>query len=140
MWLFDWFRPSSNFAKWIKLICQRLEISINMKTQLSPLEMRLIYSYACSILARQVPNPGVDENILRDIYNYFRGKFYWYESQLQLLTPEKQDLLLESLFWNKDILEFTYDIMNLSTQSKWLSPNQIFWDQDIQIIDKIYWN
>lgn len=140
MWLFDWFRPSSNFAKWIKLICNELNIEVSVSSTLKWNEQRRMYSYSGDIISWNISNPGININIARDIFKYLQSRYAWHEKALMMLDPVKQDELLIKLYWDRDILDFTYDVMNKSVLSQWLNPNQIFWDKDIRIINEIYWS
>lgn len=56
MWLLDSFKPSSNFAKWIKLMCEKMKIEISENRNLSGDDQRKLYTYAAEIINRINPN------------------------------------------------------------------------------------
>lgn len=140
MWLFDFMRVSSRFAKWIKLMCEKENITINNSKILNGNELLNLFVCSVQIYQWEVVNPWIHRSIVKDILFCLQRKFSAHTWELDKLSLDEQDNLMIKLFWNIHILDLTKEILVHSALSNGINPDQVFWDQDIQIIKEIYWN
>lgn len=139
MWLFDYLKPSYNFAKNVKFILQKCDVDITKNNIITWYQFLVINDSLASIFSGEYRCPSnLNIKILKDI-KIFLSTYYIDEISLikQMWSEEQKQYLIKKFDkMNLSILDFSYEVMYYSANINWL-PNY-FNKDDEQIIKKFF--
>jgi hypothetical protein len=138
MWFFDVLKPSHNFARSIKLIFNRLKIPISKNTDIWWYDLLVLHDTMWQLLNWEFNSP-IDIRIVKLIYNFLK-RVYNAEEVLKLHGDIQRNFLIDKFEKEKiTILDITYYVLEFSAIEMWVRPDKQFNNNDILIINKVYW-
>ncbi len=139
MWIFDFLKPSYNFARHIKFLLEQVWVEMSEKHILTWEELYLLYMNIIkmnTLRLNLIPNQNY--KILQIIIEYLFAKYSYDTHKFKELTEEELINFITNRFnslrfW---ILEFTQNIMIYSIIKEWLNLD-FYNEKDSEIVERV---